>query len=277
MLDLKLRLVSTLIVVTVLVIGCLVLDYLHLLRRPKRLGLYFGLLGIVGAAFLTTSAVLPTSLLYGDVCYRGPDTEKLVALTFDDGPNQPYTSQILDVLDIYDSKATFFLIGNNVETYPEVVREIVERGHQVGNHSYTHADLLKLDRQQMAKEIDLTAEIIKSVTGVAPKVFRPPHGFRDPVVLEQARERNLRVIQWSVMARDWKKPGAEVIADRVVHQVQNGSIILLHDGDGINHGGDRSQSVTATELIIQRLRQQGYRFVTIDELLAGGNYREENT
>jgi len=220
--------------------------------------------------FSLSNAVLPTSLFYGAVVYQGPSAEKLVALTYDDGPNPPYTLQILDILDKYSVKATFFLVGKNVATYPEVARTIVQRGHQVGNHTFHHEDLLKLNRTQMDKEIDDTADIIKVTTGVSPKVFRPPHGFRDPVVLEQAKARNLRVIQWSVMPRDWKKPGAKVIAERVVSRVSNGSIILLHDGDGLNHGGDRSQSVTATELIIQRLQQQGYRFVTIDELLAMG-------
>lgn len=275
MLDIKLRLGSTLIALTVVVIGCLVFDYLCLLRRPWRLGLYLGILGIVGAAFLTTNAVWPSSLLYGEVCYQGPRAEKLVALTFDDGPNPPYTSQVLDILDKYDIEATFFLIGKNVEKYPEIAREIVEHGHQVGNHTYTHADLLKLDRNQMAKEIDAATEIIETATGVRPGIFRPPHGFRDPVVLEKAKERNMRVIQWSVMARDWKKPGAEVIADRIVQKVQNGAIILLHDGEGLNHGGDRGQSAAAVELIIQRLQQQGYRFVTVDALLAAGQGNRE--
>lgn len=271
MLDLKLRLASILIALTALVIGCLVLDYFHLLRRPWRLGLYMGILGIIGAAVLTTNAVLPTSLLYGEVCYQGPRSEKLVALTFDDGPNPPYTSQILDTLDRYNIQATFFLIGKNVTMYPETAREIVDRGHQVGNHTFSHADLLKLARNQLDNEIDATTKAIERATGVSPNVFRPPHGFRDPVVLEKAREHNLQVIQWSVMARDWKKPGAEVIADRVVQEVRNGSIILLHDGDGVNHSSDRSQTVTATELIIQRLQQQGYRFVTVSELLASSN------
>lgn len=271
MLDTNLRLVSTLAALTVLVIGCLVLDYFCLLRRPWRLGLYIGILGIVGAAFLTTNAVLPSSLLYGEVCYRGPRVEKLVALTFDDGPSLPYTVQILDILDKYDVEATFFLIGQNVEMYPAIAREIVERGHQVGNHTYTHADLLKIDRKQIAKEIKATTEIIETATGVLPRVFRPPHGFRDPVVLEKARENNLQVIQWSIMARDWTKPGVEAIAARIVQKVHNGSIILLHDGAGINQGGDRSQTVTATELIIQKLQQQGYRFVTVDTLLANNN------
>lgn len=268
MVDLKLRLVSALIALTVLVVGCLILDYFCLLRRPWRLGLYLGILGIVGAAFLTTNAVLPTSYLYGEVCYEGSRTEKLVALTFDDGPNPPYTGQILDVLDSYGVEATFFLVGKNVEKYPEMAREIVERGYQVGNHTYTHPDLLKLDRIQVDKEIDTASKIIESVTGVAPRVFRPPHGFKDPVVLEEARERNLQVVQWSVMARDWQNPGAQVIADRIIKKVRNGSIILLHDGAGIEQGGDRSQSAAATEMIIKKLQEQGYRFVTVDELLA---------
>jgi peptidoglycan-N-acetylglucosamine deacetylase len=269
MLDLKLRLVSILIGLTIVVIVCLILDYFRLLRRPWRIGLYTGILGIVGAAILTTNAVLPTSLFYGIVAYQGPQSEKLVALTFDDGPNPPYTLQVLDILDKYDVEATFFLIGKNVEAHPEVAREIVERGHQIGNHSFTHPDLLKLSGAQIAQEIDTTTKIIETETGVRPKIFRPPHGFRDPIVLAKAKERNLTVVEWSVMARDWKNPGAEVIADRIVKKIHNGAIILLHDGDGIVKGGDRSQSVAATEIVIQRLQRDGYRFVRIDELLVG--------
>lgn len=267
MLDFKLRLVSVLIALTVIVVICLVFDYLRLLRRPWRLGLYLGILGIIGAVVLMTNAVLPTSLLYGDIYYQGSQIEKRVALTFDDGPNPPYTLQILDILDRYDVDATFFLIGKNVEAYPEVAREIVERGQLVGNHSFTHPDLLKLNAAQISWEMDATTKIIEQVTGVRPTVFRPPHGFRDPIVLEKAKERNLQVVQWTLMARDWKNPGAEVIADRIVRRIQNGSIILLHDGDGLVHGGDRSQTVAATVLIIERLQKAGYRFVTVDELL----------
>lgn len=269
MLDFKLRLVSVLITLTTLVVICLVLDYFHLLRRPWRLGLYLGVLGIIGAGTLMTNAVLPTSLFYGDIYYQGSDSEKRVALTFDDGPNPLYTSQILDILERHDVEATFFLIGKNVEAYPAVAREIVERGHQIGNHSFTHPDLLKLNGEHISWEIDNTAKIIEQETGVRPTVFRPPHGFRDPVVMEKARQRNLQVVQWTVMARDWKNPGAEVIADRIVGKIKNGSIILLHDGDGLVPGADRSQTVAATELIIDRLQKLGYRFVTVDELLAG--------
>ena len=272
--DLQLGLTSILSLLTLLVVSCLVLDYFCFWRRPRRLGLYLGIAGILSAAYLTANAVLPTSFLYGEVNYQGPPGQKLVALTFDDGPNPPFTLQILDILDAYNVQATFFLIGKNVEAYPELARKIVERGHQVGNHSYTHPDLLKLDREQVAQEIDATTAIIRSATGVSPRVFRPPHGFRDPVVLEKARERYLQVVQWSVMARDWRRPGAQVIADRIVQKVKNGSIILLHDGDGVNHGGDRSQSVAATELIIKKLHAQGYRFVSVDELLASNNKQD---
>lgn len=267
MLDLKLRLVSVLIALTALVIFCLVFDYFRLLRRPWRLGLYFGVLGIIGAGVLMTNAVLPTSLMYGDVYYQGSQAEKRVALTFDDGPNPPYTLQILDILSRHDVEATFFLIGKNVEKYPEVAREIVERGHRVGNHSFTHPDLLKMNAEQIAWEIDATTEIIERETGIRPTLFRPPHGFKDPVVLDKARERKLHVVQWTLIARDWKNPGVEQIADRIVSRIQNGSIILLHDGDGIVNGGDRSQTVAATEMIITQLQKAGYSFVTVDELL----------
>lgn len=266
MTELSFRLTSTLAILTGMVILLLVLDYLQVIKRP-RLGLYLATLTILWGGYITLNAVLPTSTFYGVVNYQGCLTEKVVALTFDDGPNPPYTLDLLNLLDREQVKATFFLIGRNVETYPDVAYEIARRGYLIGSHTYSHSDLLKLDNTQVASEMDQSLQVIEQATGVRPHLLRPPHGFRDTVILEKAKERNLKVIQWSVMAEDWKKPGIDVIADRIVHNVQNGSIVLLHDGDGVIHGGDRSQTIAATEKIIYRLKEQGYRFVTLDEIL----------
>jgi len=270
MFDIKIRLISMLGVLTVIVLSALVLDYRHVPRRPMRMriGIAMAALGIATGIFLTLCAVLPENNFFGIVFSESQTSNKVVALTFDDGPYSPYTEQVLDILKEYNVPATFFVVGQNVERYPEVVRRIAIEGHQLGNHTYHHVDLLKVDRKTMAEEIDRTSKAVAAITGDAPHVVRPPHGFRDPAVMEIMAERGLKVVEWSVMSRDWTNPGVEVIVDRTVSKVKNGSIILLHDGDGITSDNSRIQSVEATRRIIQTLLAQGYQFVTVDEILA---------
>lgn len=265
MLDTPMRLTTLLAVATVLVLIALFLDYSHILRRPQRPALILAIATIFAGTYLTLNAVLPTSSFYGPIIYQGSQSDKVVALTFDDGPNPPYTLQLLDVLDKYGIKSTFFLIGQNAEKYPETAKAIAQRGHLIGNHTYTHSDLLKIAEGQIQEELSKSADVIENATGTRPKFLRPPHGFRDPLVLQLAKEQKLDIVQWSVMAEDWKKPGTNVIVDRVLSKVNNGSIVLLHDGDGII-SGDRSQTVAATEIIIKQLQQQGFRFVTVEEM-----------
>lgn len=266
--DLKLRLISMLGLLTGLVIISLVLDYLHILRRPVRLGLSLAFLGIIAGVVLTLSAVLPGNHVFGPVFSEVKTEQKVVALTFDDGPYPPYTGEILDVLKENHILATFFVIGRNVEKHPELVQRIVDEGHQVGNHTYDHVDLLKANRKTVEDEIDKTSNAVAAITGQAPRIVRPPHGFRDPVVMEVMAARGLKVVEWSVMSRDWVNPGVEAIVDRTVSKVKNGSVILLHDGDGVAQAASRAQTVEATRRIIRELTAQGYKFVTVDEILA---------
>ncbi len=267
MFDIKVRLISMLGLLTIVVIISLVLDYFRVLRRPVRLGLGIAVLGITAGFVLTLNAVLPENRFYGPVFSEIQTSEKLVALTFDDGPNPPYTGQILDILKERQIPATFFVLGHNVAQYPDLTRRIVAEGHQLGNHTYTHVDLLKLDRNGVVEEIEKTNQVIAAAVGYAPHVMRPPHGFRDAVVMDIMAEYQLKVVEWSVASRDWLNPGAAVIADRTLRKVKNGSVILLHDGDGIAGRSPRTQTVEATRLIIDRLLAQGYKFVTVDEIL----------
>ncbi len=268
LIDVKLRLISMLGLLTGVVIISLVLDYLHILRRPMRIGFGLALLGIIAGVALTLSAVLPENHIFGPVFSEVETAQKIVALTFDDGPYPPYTGEILDILKENHVPATFFVIGKNVEKHPELIQRIVDEGHQLGNHTYNHVDLLKADRRTVADEIDKTNKAVADITGQAPKIVRPPHGFRDPVVMEVMAERGLKVVEWSVMSRDWVNPGVEEIVDRTVKNVKNGSVILLHDGDGVAQAASRAQTVEATRRIIRELAAQGYKFVTVDEILA---------
>jgi peptidoglycan-N-acetylglucosamine deacetylase len=262
------RLISILGLLTVIVLISLVLDYMRLLRRPMRLGLYFAVLGILAGFVFTLKAVLPGDAFYGPVYSEIKTTQKVVALTFDDGPYPPYTGQILDILKEYHVPATFFVLGRNAEKYPDLVRRIAAEGHQIGNHTYDHLDLLKVDRSAIAEQVDHTSKIVADITGQKPRVVRPPHGFRDAVVIDVMAERGLKVVEWSVASRDWTNPGADEIAARTLGKVQNGSVVLLHDGDGVAQSAPREQTVAATRQIIKQLLAQGYKMVTVDEILA---------
>ena len=182
---------------------------------------------------------------------------KTIALTFDDGPG-PYTEKLLDILDKYDAKATFFLIGSKVSGQASVVRSIQARGHQLGNHSWSHPELPKLSVDQIAGEIDRTNEAIRQATGVKPSILRPPYGAVNGVVLEQLRLRNMSSILWSVDTRDWADRNSQIVCSRAVAGARPGAVILMHD--------IHQTSVNAVPCILSSLKQQGYSFVTIQRL-----------
>ena len=192
---------------------------------------------------------------------------KVIALTFDDGPG-PYTAQLLDILDQHGAKATFFLIGSKVSAQADVLRRMHSRGHQLGNHSWSHPELPKLPVGQIASEIDRTNDAIKQATGVTPTVMRPPYGAVNSAVLEQLRLRGMSSILWSVDTRDWADRNSEIVCSRAVAGARPGAIILMHD--------IHQTSVGAVPCILGALKQQGYSFVTVQGLLgnmaAGAGY-----
>ena len=182
---------------------------------------------------------------------------KVIALTFDDGPG-PYTAHLLDILDQYGAKATFFLIGSKVSGQASVVRSIQARGHQLGNHSWSHPELPKLSVDQIAGEIDRTNEAIRQATGVKPSILRPPYGAVNGIVLEQIRLRGMSSILWSVDTRDWADRNSQIVCSRAVAGAHPGAVILMHD--------IHQTSVGAVPCILSALKQQGYSFVTIQRL-----------
>lgn len=192
---------------------------------------------------------------------------KVIALTFDDGPG-PHTAHLLDILDQYGAKATFFLIGSKVSGQASIVRSIQARGHQLGNHSWSHPELPKLPVDQIAGEVDRTNEAIKQVTGVTPAILRPPYGAVNGVVLEQLRLRGMSSILWSVDTRDWADRNSDIVCSRAVAGARPGAIILMHD--------IHQTSVGAVPCILSALKQQGYLFVTVQGLIgnmaAGAGY-----
>ncbi|MGQ9727613.1 MAG: polysaccharide deacetylase family protein, partial [Candidatus Fervidibacter sp.] len=189
--------------------------------------------------------------------------QKLVALTFDDGPHPLFTPQVLDILKRYGIKATFFLIGKRVEKFPEIARRIVFEGHEVGNHTYSHpANLPKENKEQVRQEIEKCTAVIEKVTGVRPKLFRPPRGFLNYKVLMLAQLEGYTPVFWTVSADHKEAKTPEAMAQRVLKLVQPCDVILMHDG----RIPSRWKDVKALPLIVEGLQKRGYEFVTVSEL-----------
>lgn len=220
----------------------------------------------VGAASAYYATYGVRSQWLGSTDWRGRTDTSSVALTFDDGPT-PDTERVLDVLDAYNVRATFFMLGRNVELYTETARRIVREGHEIGNHSYSHTIYLYRSPRETRRQLERTQETITRVTGERPLWSRPPCGVRSPAYFKTTRRLGLRTVQWDVAAFDWKNLKAAEIARRVVRRAGAGSIILLHDGDSACER-DRSETVAALPLIIEGLKERGLRVVPLAELLA---------
>lgn len=235
----------------------------------KKLAALVACASLLCGGFLLLMAVLPGNSFYGETLTSGQVTsdKKLVALTFDDGPYPPYTQKLLAVLEEKQVPATFFVVGNNASRYPEVVRLVASKGHEIALHAGEHKDLLKLSKAELAGNISSGKKVLEDLTGRPVKYMRPPHGFRDWAVMNAATGAGLKLVNWNVIPRDWTNPGAQVIADRVCKDVKPGAIVLLHDGDAPAQTAPREQTIEATALIIDELRKQGYEFVTVDYLL----------
>ena len=200
----------------------------------------------------------------GSVVYHVPVTERVVALTFDDGPRPPFTDAILDVLRDQGIVATFFLVGQNAQRHPELARRIVREGHAVGNHGWAHRALDELSNAAAHDEIARGARAIRLATGVHPRILRPPFGALDHRIRGRkgiAADLGQTLVMWSVETRDWATRSPLEVAVGTLRQVQPGAVVLLHDG-----GGNREHVVTATRWMVGHLARQGYRFVTVPQL-----------
>ena len=191
------------------------------------------------------------------------DDDKVIALTFDDGPNPPHTGRILDVLDRYGVPATFFCVGLHASAHTEEIARMSEAGHRLANHTWSHPFLPDLTVAELAAQLERTDEAIARVAGEqGPRLFRPPYGSRTPEILSWLGETDAgRMVLWDVDANDWALPGADAIAGSVLARSRPGSIVLMHDG-----GGDRSQTADALPAVIEGLLGRGYRFARVDEM-----------
>lgn len=195
--------------------------------------------------------------------YHGNNLLPEIALTFDDGPNPPYTPQILDILDRYNIKASFFTMGLHASQYPGLVKREFLEGHTVGNHTWSHPSLPALSPDSIIWQLTTSASTLKNITGVYPTFFRPPYGNFDAKTLACANQFGLSTILWNDDPMDWSLPGVNTIVNRALSEATPGGIILMHDG-----GGYRRQTVLALPLLIEGLQARGYHFVTIQQLVA---------
>ena len=194
---------------------------------------------------------------------------KLVALTFDDGPSPVWTPKILDELKKAHIKATFFMLGEHVAKYPDIARRVVAEGHEVGNHTYDHHILLYHTLDNLLKEINETQKVIKDKTGVKTKYFRPPKAWLTAEEKKEIEGMGYKIILWSLNSKDWVTFDDKYIVKYILKNVRPGDIILFHDSGGVftAEGGNREETVKTIPSLVEKLREKGFKFVTITELL----------
>jgi len=223
---------------------------------------------IAAAATAGYQSMAPAGQWYGKTFTGLARGSRQIALTYDDGPNEPHTMRLLEVLARHGVHATFFLIGRYVRQRPEIARELVQAGHTVGNHTLTHPLLTFKSEAEIRRQLSECQAALQDAIGKPSRLFRPPFGGRRPAVLRVARELGLEPIMWNVTGYDWNAPPAEVIERKVANHICGGDVVLLHDGGHMQIGADRSQTVIATDRIIARYKDQKHEFVTIPQMMA---------
>lgn len=223
--------------------------------------------GAVAASAAGYQSMAPTGQWYGRAFSGLARGYKQLALTYDDGPNDPHTLRLLDVLARHQVRATFFLIGRYVAQRPDIVERLVNAGHVVGNHTFTHPLLIFKPASEIRQQL---SDCKKALDDAAPQhsnLFRPPFGGRRPAVFRIARTLGLEPVMWRVTGYDWNAPSVEHIERKVTRQARGGDVILLHDGGHLEFGADRSYTVAATDRLLARYKSEGYRFVTVPEMM----------
>jgi len=203
--------------------------------------------------------------------YRVPTAGKAVALTFDDGPSPIWTPKILDALKTLDVKATFFVLGRHVNRYPEIANRIVSEGHEIENHSYDHHVLIYYKPDELKREIDDTESAVRVATGKTTRYFRPPKAWLSSKEKARVEEMGYKVVLWSLNSKDWVTFDDKYVLKYLLGNIQPGDIMLFHDSGGVfgTEGGNREETVKIISQLIPKLRDNGYRFVTVSELLDG--------
>jgi peptidoglycan/xylan/chitin deacetylase (PgdA/CDA1 family) len=217
-------------------------------------------LGISYIYLLAMGSAKICSGFYMDVICRGDSVEKSVALTFDDGPDVKLTPRILEILDKHEVTATFFVIGHKAEDNPSLLKEIISRGHSIGNHSYSHATWFDLfGRKMMEQDLLKAEEEIMRVTGIKPVFFRPPYGVTTPILAKAVKKLGYKTVGWSVRSLDTVLKDKEKLVERITDRLHPGAIILLHD--------DREITAEVLEDVIMKIKDESYGFVELEKLI----------
>lgn len=231
------------------------------------------IIGVLVAALLAFAALTvffdQAVLVRHDSFYRVDAKDKVVAITFDDGPSPDWTPRILDELKAADVKATFFMLGQHVLEYPDVARRVTAEGHEIGNHSFDHHGLFFYTVEEAEREVLKCEKAIKDVTGVSTRYFRPPKAWINDEEKAAFSHMGYKVILWSLNSKDWVTFDDKYIVAFIDKNVRPGDIILFHDSGGVFgvDGGDRHETVKTIPDLVRKLKARGYRFLTVSELL----------
>jgi len=203
--------------------------------------------------------------------YRVKTDKKHVVLTFDDGPSPIWTPKILDELKSENIKATFFMIGHHVQKYPDIAKRVAQEGHTIGNHGYAHSVMLYYTPAEIEEEIKYTEHVIKEITGVTTKYFRPPKAWLRQIIKEKVKSMNYETVLWSLNSKDWVSFNHKSIVRYISNNIKNGDILLFHDSGHVTstEGGNRLQTVKTISLLARTLREKGFEFISIEELMNG--------
>ena len=223
------------------------------MRTVKNLSL------LVLISFIFTVPITAAEWRGGDI-YRGSG-RGVIALTFDDGPHETKTDEILRILDEYGVKATFFMVGENIALYPETASRVIERGHEIGNHTYSHKYLISLPIENIICEIENENDLLLSLGEYRPHFLRPPGGIYDCSVIEAAKSEEMVIAMWSIDTLDWCQRKCNEIVDMVLENVKDGDVILMHD-----YVYGESHTAEALRIIIPELQKRGFSFVTLSDM-----------
>jgi peptidoglycan/xylan/chitin deacetylase (PgdA/CDA1 family) len=210
-------------------------------------------------------AAAPSASGHPQVIRRVPTAARVVALTFDDGPDPGYTPAILTLLERYHARATFFVLGQEAVRHPGLLRRITAQGSEIGLHGFSHRAFTALSGSLLARELSRSRQAVQRATGTVPALVRPPYGKVDGKVLAELAALGYRAVLWSTDTRDWRRPGSRAIARAAVRDLSPGEILLFHDG-----GGDRSQTLQALSVLLPDLAERGYRCLTVSQMLRRG-------
>lgn len=257
--------------------GVIIFELLYLTVFNNWLSKWFVFRAHIPGLFILSVTVIAGAISYyeyhgigpqGGIVRRGRN-HPYIALTFDDGPNPEYTPKILDILKEKEAPAAFFMVGKHVEKYPDVARRVFAEGHDIGNHTYSHRDLVPAAKKTIIKEVDKTDQAIARIIGVRTRLFRPPRGILSNAGRKLLVDLGFTIAMWTVSAIDWRGTPPKAMVKRIMHHIKTGGVILFHDSGAMirREGADRGNTVEALPLIIDELRRQGYEIVPLSTMI----------